>query len=73
MKKKNLSQWLEYLESIHPSEIEMGLGRVNSVAQAMQLIRPAGKVMLVAGTNGKGSTVTYCRSILLQAGFSVGI
>ena len=72
MKKKNLSQWLEYLESIHPSEIEMGLGRVNSVAQAMQLIRPAGKVILVAGTNGKGSTVTYCRSILLQAGFSVG-
>ena len=72
MKKKNLSQWLEYLESIHPSEIEMGLGRVRSVAETMQLIRPAKKIMLVAGTNGKGSTVTYCRSILSQSGFSVG-
>lgn len=72
MSKKNLQQWLEYLESIHPSEIEMGLNRVRTVATNMQLIKPAKKIMLVAGTNGKGSTVTYSRSILLQCGFSVG-
>jgi dihydrofolate synthase/folylpolyglutamate synthase len=72
MKNKNLNQWLEYLESIHPSEIEMGLARVKSVAEKMDLIKPAPKVMLVAGTNGKGSTVTYSRYVLLQCGFSVG-
>ena len=70
--KKNLSQWLEYLESIHPSEIEMGLERVRSVATAMNLIKPAKKVVLVAGTNGKGSTVTFCSCTLIAAGFSVG-
>jgi dihydrofolate synthase/folylpolyglutamate synthase len=72
MKHKNLNQWLEYLESIHPSEIEMGLGRVNNVAVKMGLIKPAPKVMLVAGTNGKGSTVTYSRYVLAECGFSVG-
>lgn len=72
MTKKNLPQWLEYLESIHPTEIELGLSRVRSVASKMHLLKPAGKIMLVAGTNGKGSTVTYCSSVLKAAGFSVG-
>ena len=51
MTKKNLPQWLEYLESIHPTEIELGLSRVRSVASKMHLLKPAGKIMLVAGTN----------------------
>ena len=72
MKNKSLNQWLEYLESIHPTEIEMGLNRVRTVAQRMDLIKPASKVMLVAGTNGKGSTVTYCSTILSQCGLLVG-
>ena len=72
MKSKSLYQWLEYLESIHPKEIEMGLNRVRTVAQRMDLIKPASKVMLVAGTNGKGSTVTYCSTILSQCGLLVG-
>jgi dihydrofolate synthase/folylpolyglutamate synthase len=72
MKNKNLNQWLQYLESVHSSEIEMGLARVKSVAEKMGLIKPAPKVMLVAGTNGKGSTVTFSRYVLLQCGFSVG-
>jgi dihydrofolate synthase/folylpolyglutamate synthase len=72
MIKKNLNTWLEYLEAIHPTEIDMGLARVKSVAEKMDLIKPAAKVILVAGTNGKGSTVTYCRYILAQSGLSVG-
>lgn len=72
MEKKTLPQWLNYLESIHPSEIDMGLDRVREIAERMQLIKPAKKVILVAGTNGKGSTVTYCSHILSASGYKVG-
>ena len=33
---KSLSQWLSYLESIHPSAIDMGLDRVKEVANAIK-------------------------------------
>lgn len=70
--KKTLDQWLSYLESIHPSEIEMGLNRVRQVAQTLGLIKPTKKVLMIAGTNGKGSTVTLASECLLQSGFTVG-
>jgi dihydrofolate synthase/folylpolyglutamate synthase len=38
----------------------------------MDLLKPAEKIILVAGTNGKGSTVTYCSSVLSALGLSVG-
>ncbi|MEH6346474.1 MAG: bifunctional tetrahydrofolate synthase/dihydrofolate synthase [Bermanella sp.] len=72
MKEKNLTQWLQYLESLHPSEIDMGLARVRDVAQKMNLLKPANTVVMAAGTNGKGTTVTLTSSILQQAGLKVG-
>lgn len=72
MIKKNLKEWLSYLESIHPSEIDMGLARVRQVGEALDVLEPANKIVVVAGTNGKGSTVTYCSSILKESGLSVG-
>ena len=68
MIKKNLKEWLSYLESIHPSEIDMGLARVRQVGEALGVLKPANKIVVVAGTNGKGSTVTYCSSILRESG-----
>lgn len=70
--KKNLDQWLAFLESNHPTEIDMGLERVQAVAQRMDLLKPAEKVILVAGTNGKGSTVTVSSQILQAMGKRVG-
>jgi len=72
MSKKNLEQWLSFLESNHPTEIDMGLDRVRTVAQRLDLIKPTPITLLVAGTNGKGSTVTITSSVLQQAGLSVG-
>lgn len=68
----NLSQWLSTIESLHPSEIDLGLERLRVVADRMQLSRPAKLVITVAGTNGKGSTVAMLESIYLAAGFRVG-
>ena len=68
---KTLPQWLEYLESIHPSAIDMGLDRVNEVAQRLNL-RFDSRVITVGGTNGKGSCIETMQHILLQSGYSVG-
>lgn len=70
--KKNLDQWLAFLESNHPTEIDMGLERVQTVAQRLDLLKPAPLTLLVAGTNGKGSTVTMSSCILNAAGLNVG-
>ena len=66
----NLPQWLEYLEQCHPSTIELGLDRIKQVADKLPISFDKSKVITVAGTNGKGSTVTMLASILAGAGFT---
>lgn len=63
-------QWLAYLESIHPADIEMGLGRVTKVAQALDLFKPAPVVIVVGGTNGKGTTTALLGQLLAEKGLS---
>jgi dihydrofolate synthase / folylpolyglutamate synthase len=67
-----LPLWLDYLEQIHAKPIDMGLERVEQVRQRMKLNLP-GVVFTVAGTNGKGSTCAMLESILVQAGYKVGM
>lgn len=68
----SLDAWLQYLESLHPSAIDMGLERVREVADRLSLNSPAIKIV-VGGTNGKGSTCAMLESILLAAGYKVGL
>jgi dihydrofolate synthase/folylpolyglutamate synthase len=68
----NKDQWLEYLESIHPADIEMGLGRVTRVAQTLDLFKPAPVVIVVGGTNGKGTTTALLGQLLAEKGLSSG-
>ncbi|MCX7564457.1 bifunctional tetrahydrofolate synthase/dihydrofolate synthase [Xanthomonadaceae bacterium XH05] len=68
----NLSQWLECQQSIHPRSIELGLERVREVFQRLGSGKPAKRVITVAGTNGKGSTVAFVESIARAAGYRVG-
>ncbi|OBT15886.1 bifunctional folylpolyglutamate synthase/dihydrofolate synthase [Vibrio sp. UCD-FRSSP16_10] len=71
----SLAVWLDYLQSIHTSAIDLGLDRISQVATQAQpsLTKPAPKVITVAGTNGKGSTCAIMEAILLDAGYSVGV
>lgn len=68
----NLSDWLERIQALHPTEIELGLQRVRDVAGRLGLTRPAPIVITVAGTNGKGSTVAMLAAIVHAAGYRVG-
>jgi dihydrofolate synthase/folylpolyglutamate synthase len=65
--------WLDYLQNIHTSAIDLGLERVQAVAKSANLTKPAPTVITVAGTNGKGSTCALMEAILLDAGYSVGV
>lgn len=68
-----LPAWLALIESRHAvTEINMGLDRVRAVKERMQLQFPC-PVIMVAGTNGKGSTCAMLESVLLTAGYKVGL
>ena len=68
----SLSQWLELLESRHPKSIDLGLERSLEVWQRMGSPRPASRLVTIAGTNGKGSTVAYLCAMLRGLGRSYG-
>ncbi|CAD7378114.1 bifunctional tetrahydrofolate synthase/dihydrofolate synthase [Xanthomonas arboricola] len=68
----SLSDWLAYIEQQHPQNIAMGLDRVREVAARLQLAAPARHVIVVGGTNGKGSTVAFIEAIAQAAGWKVG-
>lgn len=69
---RTLAQWLERIQHQHPHAIAMGLERVRAVAQRMRLPHPATRVIAVAGTNGKGSTVAFIDAIARAASLRVG-
>jgi dihydrofolate synthase/folylpolyglutamate synthase len=68
---ETLAAWLHYLESLHPKTIALGLERVAQVRQRLQL-NPAFPVIIVGGTNGKGSVCAMLESMLHAAGYRVG-
>jgi len=68
MRNLDLAAWLQRLEGLHPSEIDMGLGRVAEVASRLAITNPAPLVFTVTGTNGKGSTCAALDSLLRQSG-----
>jgi len=70
MRFTSLSQWLQWQETLHFTEIDPGLERVAAVWHKMggQTTLPF-KLVTVAGTNGKGSSVAITASILRAAGY----
>jgi len=69
---KTLSEWLDWLTQLHPTEIELGLQRCTAVAERLHLIPSDFPIITVAGTNGKGSSVHLLDAILTQAGYRCG-
>ena len=68
-----LPAWLALLESRHAEiHIDMGLARVRAVKERLALAFSC-PVIMVAGTNGKGSTCAMLEAILLQAGYRTGV
>jgi dihydrofolate synthase/folylpolyglutamate synthase len=71
---KSLSGWLEFLENLHPKGqdgIELGLSRVARVKAELGQ-RQTSPLIVVGGTNGKGSTCAFLEAIYRAAGYRAG-
>lgn len=70
--KRSLSEWLEWQEELHLSEIDLGLERIGNVAKRLNLLSLITPIITLAGTNGKGSSVALLESILRAQGYKTG-
>ncbi len=70
--KRTLDDWLAWMETLHPREIDLGLERVAVVRDRLGLGAPPFAIVTVGGTNGKGSTVAMLEHTLHAAGYRVG-
>lgn len=72
----NLTEWLDYMQQIHVSAIDLGLSRVLPVAEKLGVLQSAKEdafVFTVAGTNGKGSTTAVIAEICQKAGYKTAL
>ena len=65
----NLNDWLGYIESIHPSKIDLTLERIKTVVERLNL-HISFPIISVGGTNGKGSTCAILESIYKEGGYN---
>jgi dihydrofolate synthase/folylpolyglutamate synthase len=71
MRFNTLQEWLDWQLLLHFKSIDLGLERVLAVSNLLGINKIANQVITVAGTNGKGSTVTSYETWLHNAGYSV--
>jgi dihydrofolate synthase/folylpolyglutamate synthase len=62
-----------YLSSLNIDVMRLGLEAITEILSRLGNPQTSYKTILVAGTNGKGSTATMIASILRSAGYSVGL
>lgn len=72
MRFNNLEEWLQWQEESHFTGINLSLERCAHVAKDMKLLDPNFTIVSVAGTNGKGSTITMLDHILTNSGYKTG-
>ena len=70
--KKTLDDWLTWQETLMEETIVLGLDRVQLVYEKLFPSGVPFRVITVAGTNGKGSTVSFIDSIYQQSIYKVG-
>jgi dihydrofolate synthase/folylpolyglutamate synthase len=63
---------LAHQGQVHPQSIDLGLERLQRVLERLGWRQPSAPVIIVAGTNGKGSVSAYCTAMLAAAGYRVG-
>ena len=67
-----VNEWLDWQQTVHPLNIDFKLERILSVYEQLNITSIAKKIITVAGTNGKGSTVSFLESILKKNNYNVG-
>lgn len=73
MTQHSLERWLKHLETLHPKSIDLGLERIQRVAEALSLAPKRTRTLTIAGTNGKGSCIAAVEALLRASGDTVGV
>jgi len=73
MARRSLNEWLSYQERVHPSAMDFTLDRIRVVLERLGALHPGAKLVVVGGTNGKGSVTAYLDAILRASGKRVGL
>lgn len=71
MRFTTLQDWLAWQETLHPQSIDLGLERVANVYRVLHPQPLSTKIISVAGTNGKGSSIAMLAAIYHHAGYKV--
>src|SRR5713226_8666876 len=66
-------QGLEFLSTFSPSQIRLGLERIDRALEFLGHPERNFTIVQVAGTNGKGSTCAFIASCLAAADYRVGL
>ncbi|MBU0475201.1 MAG: bifunctional folylpolyglutamate synthase/dihydrofolate synthase [Bacteroidetes bacterium] len=69
----NYEQSLEKLFSLHQFGIKLGLDNIKKLLKHIGNPEAKLKTIHIAGSNGKGSTASFISSILIEAGYKVGL
>ncbi|MCK5731420.1 MAG: bifunctional folylpolyglutamate synthase/dihydrofolate synthase, partial [Tenericutes bacterium] len=70
---KKFEETIDWIENIKKFGSRLDLSRMIKVLDELDNPQNDFRTIHVAGTNGKGSTASYIKSILIEAGFKVGI
>jgi dihydrofolate synthase / folylpolyglutamate synthase len=70
---RTLEEWLEWQQRVHHTAMDFTLERLASVLARLPIRRPKGPVIVVGGTNGKGSVTALLAALLAADGRRVGV
>ena len=68
-----LDDWLDYIDLNRPKEDEFGLNRLRPITDIIFQSTIAEKIVVIGGTNGKGTTAEVLNSLLLESNFKIGL
>ena len=71
-KENSLEYWLDYIQAVGPKEIDLGLQRIKPIYEQLIKSKIASKVIVVGGTNGKGTTTEFLGQLLVSKHKIVG-
>ena len=69
---ESLDDWLKYIETLRPNEDEFSLERIRPIYEELIGKPVAKKIVIVGGTNGKGTTVEFLQELCKSQSISVG-
>ena len=68
-----LQKIVNRLQKLHPKEIDLSLDRIKTLCKKLGNPQDQINCIQVCGTNGKGSTISFLRSILKEANIKCNI